>query len=161
MNLASILPAPKQTHFQPDNYIPRSIPSAGNTSSPSPSTSSSSNRRPIPKYGKRKGWIPRVLEDFGDGGAYPELHVAQYPLDMGKKDNMSVVQKSIPVTLDSSGRIKYESIIDPHGSKQIMARHEDLSAKRFDDDELRRPDPEEEAEIIENTKKALEKSSRW
>jgi hypothetical protein len=33
-----------------------------------------------PPYGKRKGWIPRTVEDFGDGGAFPEIHVAQYPL---------------------------------------------------------------------------------
>lgn len=34
----------------------------------------------------RQGFIPRVREDFGDGGAFPEIHVAQYPLDMGRKD---------------------------------------------------------------------------
>ena len=27
----------------------------------------------------------------GDGGAYPECHVAQYPLDMGKKKVSGVV----------------------------------------------------------------------
>lgn len=39
----------------------------------------------IPAYGKRKGWKPKSDEDFGDGGAYPECWVAQYPLDMGRK----------------------------------------------------------------------------
>jgi SNW domain-containing protein 1 len=24
-------------------------------------------------------------QDFGDGGAFPEIHVAQYPKGMGKK----------------------------------------------------------------------------
>lgn len=38
-----------------------------------------------PPYGKRSGFVPRAQEDFGDGGAYPEIHVAQYPLDMGRK----------------------------------------------------------------------------
>lgn len=28
----------------------------------------------------RKGFIPRSQKDFGDGGAYPEVHVAQFPL---------------------------------------------------------------------------------
>ncbi|KAI5281908.1 mRNA splicing protein, partial [Ascosphaera acerosa] len=38
-----------------------------------------------PAYGHRAGWRPRNPEDFGDGGAFPEIPVAQYPLDMGKK----------------------------------------------------------------------------
>lgn len=33
-----------------------------------------------PPYGQRKGWIPRTESDFGDGGAFPEIAVAQYPL---------------------------------------------------------------------------------
>ena len=41
-----------------------------------------------PQYGHRKGWIPRTLEDFGDGGAYPELNVVQYPLELGKKKSV-------------------------------------------------------------------------
>lgn len=39
----------------------------------------------IPPYGQRKGWRPTKPEDFGDGGAYPECHIAQYPLELGKK----------------------------------------------------------------------------
>jgi len=39
----------------------------------------------IPPYGSRQMWVPRTSEDFGDGGAFPEIHVAQYPLDMGRK----------------------------------------------------------------------------
>jgi SNW domain-containing protein 1 len=27
------------------------------------------------------------VQDFGDGGAFPEIHVAQFPLDMGKSKN--------------------------------------------------------------------------
>ena len=39
-----------------------------------------------PPYGQRRGWIPRHEADFGDGGAFPEIHVAQYPL--GKYSNL-------------------------------------------------------------------------
>lgn len=28
-----------------------------------------------PPYGSRRGFIPRSENDFGDGGAYPEIHV--------------------------------------------------------------------------------------
>ena len=40
-----------------------------------------------PPYGKRvsSGFVPRAPEDFGDGGAYPEIHVAQYPMGLGRK----------------------------------------------------------------------------
>merc|ERR1719341_2407169 len=43
--------------------------------------------RTAPPYGKRGGWIPRTVEDFGDGGAFPEVHVAQYPLNMGRGED--------------------------------------------------------------------------
>ncbi|EOD18714.1 hypothetical protein EMIHUDRAFT_255795 [Emiliania huxleyi CCMP1516] len=36
-----------------------------------------------PAQGKRKGWVPRSQADFCDGGAYPEIHVAQFPLENG------------------------------------------------------------------------------
>lgn len=29
------------------------------------------------------------MDDFGDGGAYPECHIAQYPLEMGRKNKVS------------------------------------------------------------------------
>jgi SNW domain-containing protein 1 len=37
-----------------------------------------------PPYGARKGWAPRADDDFGDGGAFPEIIQAQFPLGMGK-----------------------------------------------------------------------------
>ena len=72
---------------------------------PEPSTSSVVITRTVaPPYGQRKGWKPTTPEDYGpsltvyafrietlmdestgDGGAYPECHVAQYPLEMGRK----------------------------------------------------------------------------
>ncbi|CAL5051851.1 unnamed protein product [Urochloa decumbens] len=36
-----------------------------------------------PPYGMRAGLVPRRPEDFGGGGAFPEVHVLQYPLSMG------------------------------------------------------------------------------
>ena len=141
------MPAPK--HAPREDFVP-SRPSVSSTS-----TAVTSKTKSIPSYRNRKGWIPRVVEDFGDGGAFPEIHVAQYPCEMGRKEDMT--QKTVPITLDSKGKIKYETILDPNSNKQIAARYEDLAAKRFDDDELRRPDPEEEAEIAQKTRQALEK----
>ncbi|KAL8143914.1 LOW QUALITY PROTEIN: hypothetical protein V2J09_016946 [Rumex salicifolius] len=42
----------------------------------------------IPQYPNRAGnksFMPRRPDDFGDGGAYPEIHIAQYPLGEGWK----------------------------------------------------------------------------
>ena len=33
-----------------------------------------------PPYGHRKNFIPRLERDFGDGGAFPEIVIVQYPL---------------------------------------------------------------------------------
>nr|TKS10228.1 SNW/SKI-interacting protein-like [Populus alba] len=48
------------------------------------SASAAIKHNPVPPYLQRKGFVPRKVEDFGDGGAFPEIHVAQYPLDMGR-----------------------------------------------------------------------------
>ena len=46
-----------------------------------------------PPYGRRRGFVPRSIADFGDGGAFPEIHVAQYPLGMGTKEDKAAQQK--------------------------------------------------------------------
>lgn len=46
----------------------------------------------IPVYGQRRAWRPKAIEDFGDGGAYPECHVAQYPLEMGRKNKVRLMR---------------------------------------------------------------------
>lgn len=47
----------------------------------------------LPTYGARNGWKPTSPEHFGDGGAYPECHIAQYPLDMGRKKVIGFIIK--------------------------------------------------------------------
>ena len=43
-----------------------------------------------PPYGQRQGWYPRGPADFADGGAFPEIHVPQYPMEMGKTTTVCV-----------------------------------------------------------------------
>ncbi|NXQ81206.1 SNW1 protein, partial [Nyctibius grandis] len=119
-----------------------------------------SSRREPPPYGYRRGWIPRVLEDFGDGGAFPEIHVAQYPLDMGRKRKTS---NALAVQVDAEGKIKYDAIARQGQSKDkvIYSKYTDLVPKEVmnvDDPELQRPDEEAIREITERTRAALEKS---
>lgn len=47
------------------------------------------------------------LQDFGDGGAFPEIHVAQFPLEMGRKKKTS---NALAVQVDAEGKIKYDAI---------------------------------------------------
>ena len=47
------------------------------------------------------------LQDFGDGGAFPEIHVAQYPLGMGEKKTTS---NALAMQVDAQGKIKYDAI---------------------------------------------------
>jgi hypothetical protein len=51
----------------------------------------------------------------GDGGAYPECHVAQYPLNLGKKKVRSVFP-SVDIPIDRSPRHKRET---PSRSRSI------------------------------------------
>lgn len=52
---------------------------------PAPSTLlASAPKQKVPPYGRRQNFVPRAQGDFGDGGAFPEIHVAQFPLDMGR-----------------------------------------------------------------------------
>jgi SNW domain-containing protein 1 len=46
-------------------------------------------RTKAPAYPHRKGWRPRDQQAFEDGGAYPEVLIAQYPLDMGRGNGKS------------------------------------------------------------------------
>ncbi|KAL8997719.1 MAG: hypothetical protein Q9169_003048 [Polycauliona sp. 2 TL-2023] len=113
-----------------------------------------------PAYKSRRGWRPRAPEDFGDGGAFPEIPVAQYPLGMGK--NAATSSNAVALQVDAEGKVKYDAIArQGHNDKRIV--HTSFSSliplrQRADVGEisLDRPSEEEIAEQTEKTKKALE-----
>lgn len=113
-----------------------------------------------PPYGNRTGWRPRAPEDFGDGGAFPEILVAQYPLDMGRKGTSST-SNALAVQVDAEGKVKYDAIARRgHGDGRIVhASFKDLIPlrQRVDMGEisLDRPSEEEVAEQMEKTRTAL------
>lgn len=113
-----------------------------------------------PPYGKRKGWVPRAPADFGDGGAFPEIHVAQYPLNMGRKE-AEVSSAIIPLQLDGSGKVKYDAILRQGVDKDrvIHATYDDLLPVDITrNDPLRElPDEDLVIETAEKTRAALEK----
>ncbi|KAL1124649.1 hypothetical protein AAG570_001273, partial [Ranatra chinensis] len=114
-----------------------------------------------PPYGQRRGWVPRSQEDYGDGGAFPEIFTAQYPLNMGleKKESSS---NAIAVQLDAQGKVKYDVIARQGHSKDkiIYSKLSDLlpaEIKAEGDPSLERPDVETLQETTERTRMALEK----
>ncbi|MCJ1246852.1 mRNA splicing protein [Trapelia coarctata] len=114
-----------------------------------------------PPYGKRAGWRPRSVEDYGDGGAFPEIPVAQYPLDMGRKSSSS--SNALAVQVDAEGKVKYDAIARRgHNDNRIIhTSFKDLIPLRQRADvgeiSLDRPSEEEVAAATEKTKQALEK----
>jgi len=114
-----------------------------------------------PPYGARKGWIPRSIEDFGDGGAYPEIHVAQYPLGLGRKKEKTN-SNNLPLQLDAQGKIKYDVIArQGHGKDKIVYhKFQDLlptEVTNEDDPSLQKPNDDEIKNTTEATRLALEK----
>ncbi|XP_015920234.1 SNW domain-containing protein 1 [Parasteatoda tepidariorum] len=117
--------------------------------------------RSAPPYGARKGWVPRAVEDFGDGGAFPEIHVAQFPLGLGKKKEKTNAN-NLPVQLDAQGKIKYDVIARQGHSKDRVVYHkfQDLLPSEItneDDPTLQKPNEEEVEDNTEATRLALEK----
>ena len=114
-----------------------------------------------PVYGARAGWRPRSAEDYGDGGAFPEIPVAQYPLDMGRKS--ATKSNALAVQVDAEGKVKYDAIArQGHNDKRIVhASFKDLIPLRQQVDagglSLDRPSQEDVEAAKRKTAEALEK----
>ncbi|KAJ3085800.1 SNW domain-containing protein 1, partial [Quaeritorhiza haematococci] len=106
--------------------------------------------------------------DYGDGGAFPEVHVVQYPLDMGRKrtgSNNTNKAETLPLQTDAQGNVRYDMILHSAGGarqegKIIQSQLKDLKPmdiKEGYDPALARPDEETVKDITEKTRLALEK----
>ncbi|XP_065831973.1 SNW domain-containing protein 1-like [Oscarella lobularis] len=109
MALSSFLPAPVQAPAD----------SFGAFGQDTRQTQVATIRSKAPPYGHRKGSVPRTPHDFGDGGAFPEIQVAQYPLGMGQTRNND--SNAIPIQLDSEGKIKYD-VLAKQGQRKDKAK---------------------------------------
>lgn len=155
MSLARLLPAPTQIHSydvddDEDDALEAAYHGGMQVATPGP-----------PPYMHRLGWVPRRQEDFGDGGAFPEIMVAQFPLNMGREKKER--SNALPVQMDAEGRIKFDNLLRQGQAKNkvIHSRFTDLVEKQVtatdDDPELARPDEEKMRELAEKTRHALEK----
>lgn len=112
-----------------------------------------------PPYGQRTSWRPRSQEDFGDGGAFPEIPIAQYPLNMGRR--RATKSNALAIQVDGEGRIQYDAIAR-HGhapDRIVHASFKDLIPLRqraeAGEIDLSRPDAETIAATKERTAAAL------
>ncbi|KAK6057393.1 inhibitor of Apoptosis domain protein [Cooperia oncophora] len=114
-----------------------------------------------PPYGRRQGFKPRNAEDFGDGGAFPEIHVAQFPLGMGLGERKGKNEGQIALQYDADGKLRHDAIarLGHDKNKVVYTKLADMRAKAWDeeDEDIQRPDEETIAEQTEKTRLALEK----
>ena len=79
-----------------------------------------------PPYGQRANYIPRRREDYGDGGAFPEIHIAQYPLDMGRSEGTGDT-KVVAVATDENGIPDYQKNLLAQGRSKSLVLHSRIS----------------------------------
>ncbi|KAI6190652.1 SKP-1 protein [Aphelenchoides bicaudatus] len=118
-----------------------------------------------PPYGQRKGFLPRSAEDYGDGGAFPEVHIAQYPLGMGQDTGRSGnTGKTIALQHDKEGKLRHDAIARiGHDKDKIVHTSIANTKQRFidqDDELLQKPSTEETVDTIRRTKEAIEKITK-
>ncbi|CAM9897015.1 unnamed protein product [Scytosiphon promiscuus] len=167
---ATFLPAPRH------KYEVHADESLSKMLAPSP-------KQKVPPYGQRQSFVPRAQADFGDGGAFPEIHVAQFPLDMGRPavkkagegkaaggggggvggisglGNNSGSTAIVAVDVDENGKVKHDAIVKQgtNRDKIVYSQLSNIKEKRGDAEKLQAPTADEEALTAERTRQAFEK----
>ena len=129
--------------------------------------SSGKATRAPPPYGQRErsGFVPRRATDYGDGGAFPEIHVAQYPRDLGRKDGKGKHARGQTLALGVSGTggVDYGALHRQGGNrgKTVYADHSAIVPSLKGEGEgalgdLERPSKEAEEETKRRTMLALQ-----
>ncbi|CAH8252730.1 unnamed protein product [Arabidopsis lyrata] len=118
-----------------------------------------SSVKAVPIYPKRQGFCPRNFEDFGDGGAFPEILVAQWPLGMGSARPNKPESKVIPVTVDAHGNVVFDTIVKQNENlrKIVYSQHSDLIPKMLKSEGDVDEDEELQKDTTQETKAAIEK----
>lgn len=133
----------------------------------------------LPKEQRPKLFVPRRVQDFDDGGAFPEIHVAQYPRHMGnphlkKRTTASSSTKNTPgsaqvaasttsraivnVEVDKDGKVSYDAIVKggTNTDKIVYTKLEDMRGGPANPDDIAVPTEEEEAAEAARTQAALQ-----
>jgi len=105
--------------------------------------------------------MPRVPEDFGDGGAFPEIHVAQYPMGMGRRSGANATS-ALAATAGSTGKVQYDAVVKQGTNRsQLVKSTVDAliprNAHRDMNERLAEPSVSEQEETAKRTAEALQK----
>jgi len=115
----------------------------------------------IPHYGHRKGYVPRNPDDFGTGGSFPEIHIKQYPLNMGRTKRKRGGRGTVALKTDSKGKVAYDEVVKQGQDKNkvIYSKYTDLVpvGDTSEVDEFAKPSEKQVSEHTEKTRKALER----
>ena len=115
-----------------------------------------------------KLFVPRSLKDFDDGGAFPEIHVAQYPRHMGNphlqtshsgaRGAQTTTRALINVEIDQDGKVSYDALVKggTNSDKLVYSKLSDVKGGPADPDAIALPTPQEEAATKEKTQAALQ-----
>lgn len=124
-------------------------------------------RRDIPLYMHRDGFVPQCEEDFGGGGAFPEIFVAQFPLGMGKNTGSAASSSTLPLQVGPDGRLAYDMVVRQGSQKAVVyTRPESAHGLQMEGPEAAAkaaaasrelPSKEEEEKELQKTKHAIEK----
>lgn len=133
----------------------------------------------LPKNERPKLFVPRQLADFGDGGAFPEIHVAQYPRHMGNPHlkrrtaasstngpkgttdhhvAATINNAIVNVEVDETGAVSYDAIVKggTNSDKLVYTKLEDMRGGEANPDDIALPTPEEEEAEAARTNAALQ-----
>lgn len=125
---------------------------------------------------KKPLFVPRSLSDFDDGGAFPEIHVAQYPRHMGNphltkgvptqghanpasSSSNSRSNALVPLSVDESGRKDYSALITSgtNADKIVYTKRSDMRGILTPAaEDIALPTKEEEEATAEKTALALQ-----
>ncbi|KAJ3063453.1 Puff-specific protein Bx42 [Podochytrium sp. JEL0797] len=107
--------------------------------------------------------VSTQMADFADGGAFPEIPTAQYPLDMGRKTTTKgsgSTANALALQTDADGTLRYDMVLthNARDGKIIHSQLKHMTDQDLDDADSRaKPTPEELAKTTEKTKQALDK----
>ncbi|ETI54316.1 hypothetical protein F443_02856, partial [Phytophthora nicotianae P1569] len=151
--MSALFPAPVRSYTTFSDTAP--------SSTAAPTTSQRAPTAQIPRYPLRvkQQFVPRRNEDFGDGGAYPELHIAQFPLGMGKKGGNGSKNNTLALQVrGEDGKVSYDAIVtQQHRDKtKVYTKFSDIVEKDGDAAALALPDRDEEVETANRTRDALQ-----
>ena len=83
-------------------------------------------RSDIPFYGHRDGFVPRDSVHFAEGGAFPEIHVAQYPFGGGPTSSMPGAAADITSTRIGDATFGGIMTVDTTSNNVIQTKHADV-----------------------------------